>query len=297
MSEEGGGGQGKLLRQGQTWGLFNSDNSGGDDRKPVVKPPESSSNSPSGPASNSLPGPTISAGGKRARDGASKSSSSKGGSHEGKGPIESDHEMHIWTERERRKKMRNMFTGLHALLPQLPPKADKSTIVDEAVKYIKKLQQNVQTLEKQKEERIRGVTLEEPSSQIQRMETTTREAFIADQVKNWAAANSPTAVSIPRCRSSFQTWTSPNVVLNVTGPDAHISICTAKKPGILSSIVYALEKHKLEVVSAQISSNIFRSMIMIHAHASGISDQFPEMLMIEDLYKYAVGEMLLWLSP
>lgn len=35
---------------------------------------------------------------------------------------EPDHELHIWTERERRKKMRNMFGNLHALLPHLPPK-------------------------------------------------------------------------------------------------------------------------------------------------------------------------------
>ena len=34
----------------------------------------------------------------------------------------SDHDMHIWTERERRKKMRNMFSNLHALIPHLPPK-------------------------------------------------------------------------------------------------------------------------------------------------------------------------------
>lgn len=37
---------------------------------------------------------------------------------------ESDHEMHIWTERERRKKMRNMFATLHALLPHLPSKVN-----------------------------------------------------------------------------------------------------------------------------------------------------------------------------
>lgn len=30
--------------------------------------------------------------------------------------------VHIFTERERRKKMRTMFSNLHALLPQLPPK-------------------------------------------------------------------------------------------------------------------------------------------------------------------------------
>ncbi|KAL6211719.1 hypothetical protein ACLB2K_016942 [Fragaria x ananassa] len=35
---------------------------------------------------------------------------------------EDDHELHIYTERERRKKMGNMFANLHALLPQLPSK-------------------------------------------------------------------------------------------------------------------------------------------------------------------------------
>ncbi|TYG80962.1 hypothetical protein ES288_D02G259200v1 [Gossypium darwinii] len=65
-----------------------------------------------------------------------------------------EHDMHIWTERERRKKMRNMFSNLHALLPHLPPKADKSTIVDEAVNYIKTLQQTLQNLQKTKAREI-----------------------------------------------------------------------------------------------------------------------------------------------
>ncbi|XP_057420426.1 transcription factor bHLH95-like [Lotus japonicus] len=33
-----------------------------------------------------------------------------------------DHEVHIWIEREKRKKMRNMFGTLHSFLPQLPSK-------------------------------------------------------------------------------------------------------------------------------------------------------------------------------
>lgn len=37
---------------------------------------------------------------------------------------ESDHEMHIWTERERRKRMRNLFSSLEALLPELPYKVN-----------------------------------------------------------------------------------------------------------------------------------------------------------------------------
>lgn len=36
-----------------------------------------------------------------------------------------DHELHIWTERERRKKMRNMFSNLHSLLSHIPPKVNQ----------------------------------------------------------------------------------------------------------------------------------------------------------------------------
>ncbi|KAJ0976877.1 hypothetical protein J5N97_012351 [Dioscorea zingiberensis] len=219
--------------------------------------------------------------------------------HGGKGSsssrkTESDHEMHIWTERERRKKMRNMFSTLHALLPNLPAKADKSSIVDEAVNYINSLQQTLHNLQKQKLERIRGMAFDQ-ENQTQGAEM--REAFLADQGKNWPAPmSSPTSVSIPRFPLSLQTWCSPNVVLSITGEDAHINICAARKPGLFSTICYIMEKHKLELVSAQISSDHFRSMFLIHARASGVSDQFPEALMIEEIFKLAVGEMLLCLS-
>ena len=44
----------------------------------------------------------------------------------GGGGGESEHETHIRTERQRRKKMSNMFSSLHALLPQLPAKVNIS---------------------------------------------------------------------------------------------------------------------------------------------------------------------------
>ncbi|KAG8368401.1 hypothetical protein BUALT_Bualt15G0041700 [Buddleja alternifolia] len=56
----------------------------------------------------------------QATKGKKRSAASKGGG----GGESDDHELHIWTERERRKKMRNMFSNLHALLPHLPPKAN-----------------------------------------------------------------------------------------------------------------------------------------------------------------------------
>ncbi|CAN6438888.1 unnamed protein product [Victoria cruziana] len=161
----------------------------------------------------------------------------------------SEHEVHIFTERERRKKMRSMFSNLHALLPHLPPKVDKSTIVDEAVAYIKQLQKTLQGLEKKKQE-------------------MGREVFLADQVSCSTYQNGRGAMRFPQFPCSFQTWTSPNVVLNICGEDAQIGICTTWKPGLLPSILYIFEKHKLEVMSAHISSDNLKCMYMFHTHVS-----------------------------
>lgn len=46
----------------------------------------------------------------------------RSGKAEGGG--ESEHETRIRTERQRRKKMSNMFSSLRALLPQLPDKVN-----------------------------------------------------------------------------------------------------------------------------------------------------------------------------
>ncbi|KAL0422616.1 UNVERIFIED_CONTAM: Transcription factor [Sesamum latifolium] len=202
------------------------------------------------------------------------------GDHQGRGGggESDDHELHIWTERERRKKMRNMFANLHALLPHLPAKADKSTIVDEAVNYIKKLQETLQALEKEKIDRLNGLITNNPiiydPSIItrQRLAVQSREAFLAEQQGSVALANpNPHPMfSGPELPSIFKTWTSPNVILNVCGRDAHINVCSMKKPGLLTAVCFVMEKHKLELVSVHVCSDRNRSMYMIHARVSAI---------------------------
>ncbi|KAJ9551796.1 hypothetical protein OSB04_015841 [Centaurea solstitialis] len=226
-------------------------------------------------------------------------------SDKGKGdPESSDHDLHIWTERERRKKMRNMFHQLHALLPQLPSKADKSTIVDEAVSYIKTLQETLQKLQTQKLERLHGLssnTTIVPLGQPQRVAFNTRESFLADHGSptdpfGIISSSSSTAFPFPIFSpTAFQTWTSANVTLNVCGLDAHISICSSRKPGLLTAICFVLEKHKLEIVSAQVSSDQSSSLFMIHARANG-GDQFLETFPYEEVYKQAATEIMLWVN-
>lgn len=230
---------------------------------------------------------------------------------------ESEHEVHIWTERERRKKMKNMFSSIQALLPDLPPKADKSTIVDEAVSYIKRLQHSLQTLQKRKQEKLTGsiatlmtdhfeTSMVTPEVQKAMPEHYSKEALLADHQAQSSDNNligiSDMANRFPQCLPAtncfqFRTWFSPNVVINMNGNDAHFSICSVKKPGLLSTLSYILQKHNLEVVSAQVSSTQYHCMYMIHAHATYTvsDDQFLETLSVEETFKLAAGEMNLWL--
>ncbi|KAJ9705078.1 hypothetical protein PVL29_003233 [Vitis rotundifolia] len=302
---EGGGHEG-FLWENQSWGFSNSDNSGGSDKKSGEKQPGSASNSQTAATGMDLVPPDK----KRGRGGAIKNGKNGKGSGEGNegkggggGGGESDHEIHIWTERERRKKMRNMFSSLHALLPQLPPKADKSTIVDEAVNYIKTLQHTLQKLQKQKLERLQGATTVNYEPSIitsQKLAFDSREAFLADQGSSSNLAitpsNSSNSLSVARVPAVFQTWTSPNVTLNVCGNEAQISVCSPKKPGLLTTICYVLEKHKLEVISAHVSSDYNRSMYMIQTNANGALDQFPVGFPMEEVYKQAAGEIMFWAS-
>lgn len=119
---EGGGYDGALWELNQSWGFSNSDDSAGSEEKSGKKIPESSSNSQTEIGMEKAAPPRKKKRGQGGTDSKDGNGCGSQGKEEGKAGGESDHEIHIWTERERRKKMRNMFANLHALLPQLPPK-------------------------------------------------------------------------------------------------------------------------------------------------------------------------------
>ncbi|KAH0730167.1 hypothetical protein KY290_001225 [Solanum tuberosum] len=216
----------------------------------------------------------------------------------GGGKGESEHKIHIWTERERRKKMRTLFETLHALVPNLPAKVDQSTIVGEAVNHILKLQNTFKKLESQKLERLEEYSIRLMSSQ---KVGNSWEKYVGDQgsTNNSTVITPITHGASPLIPTGFMTWSSPNVILNVCGEDAHISVCCPKKPQLFIIICYVLEKHKIDILSAQVSSDQFRSMFMIQAHAKGGSGlaQFSEAFTVEDVYKQAASEIMALTTP
>lgn len=146
--------------------------------------------------------------------------------------------------------------------------------------YVKTLQQTLQKLQKQKLERLQGVTTInldlDPSINTQDVAFSSREAFLANHGSSNLATASTTPTSNPSnsfsashfASISFQTWTSPNVIANICGEEAHISVCTPKKPSLFTAICFLLEKYNIGVISAHITSDSNRSMYMIHTHVS-----------------------------
>ncbi|KAI5391199.1 hypothetical protein KIW84_076163, partial [Lathyrus oleraceus] len=197
-----------------------------------------------------------------------------------------DHELHILAERERRKKMRNMFLNLHALLPELSSKANNSTIVDAAVKEIKNLKQIIEKLEKKKQEKLKYVSLfgSESSSAIKKTHWhpyKSRETIITDHGSSSYNNNFPTSAVATSCNNSkalaqysplpqqvaFRTWSYQNVVLNISGGEAQFCICATKILGLLTRIIFVLENHRIDVVVANITCNRNGNFYMILTQA------------------------------
>ncbi|KAL1557953.1 transcription factor bHLH95-like [Salvia divinorum] len=211
-----------------------------------------------------------------------------------------EHELHIWTERERRKKMRNMFASLQALIPKLHPRADKTTIVDEAVEHIQQLQQTLGALEKLKEKKLKGGSINLAACDIPGITGQSREAFMADHASTSQQPPPPVAQLNPHSgRASFTTWTSPNVVLNVCGIDAHISIaCSPTKTGMMAYLGFMMNNHNLDLVSAHISSDSVMRNYMVHIRANGAGQQqlSEPSFHVEETYKQVAAELMLWIN-
>ncbi|PHT61381.1 hypothetical protein T459_34768 [Capsicum annuum] len=293
---EGGENDCLIWENDEVWSFLNSDNGqligSGVEFVGDKLPDPNRSNTCQAPTAVKEVGKESLGGKKRCRSNEKKATNESGepkSGANGDGGRESGHELHIRTERERRKRMRNMFEELQTLLPHLQPKADKSSIVDETVRLS---------------------TVNNPVMTPQKLRVgTSWEQFLADKgsASNSAAItpkNNNNVTNIPLLNTNvptdFETWSSDNVVLNVCGEEAHISVCCPKKPGIFTFICHVLEKNKIDIVHADVSSDQFRNLFMIQTHArgaSGLEQLISGALSVEDMYKQAAHEIMSGINP
>ncbi|TVU14526.1 hypothetical protein EJB05_38001, partial [Eragrostis curvula] len=180
--------------------------------------------------------------------------------------------------------------------------ADKTSIVDGAVEYIKTLECTVQRLQKRKMERMRAQNLGARSSTSTAPPTrhgtpalSTRESTPTDMTQNWNTQAMASSIA-QSLLGPGQAWCSSNIVLNTTGNDGIISVCMPRQHGVLTKALHVLEKFCIDVVTMSISSDLNQTMFNIHARINAAAPHLSRHMTAEDRYKLAVSMMTQWFA-
>ncbi|CAA7048322.1 unnamed protein product [Microthlaspi erraticum] len=122
-----------------------------------------------------------------------------------------------------------------------------------------------------------------------------REAFLVDQISS-TTANLPYPCNAPT--TAFDTWSSHNVVLNICGSEAFFTLCCPKdKTGVFTNVCYLFEKYNIEVVFANVSSNVFRSTYMIQTQVNPYDNQLlGDGFGVGEIFKQAAQEIVSYFS-
>ncbi|XP_040379133.1 transcription factor bHLH95-like [Oryza brachyantha] len=220
--------------------------------------------------------------------------------------------MHAWTERGRRKEMNNKFDLLHALVPNLSEKADKATIVEATINYIKNLQNEVyklETLKMQQRKRIAAANADgegsatpvpaPPVPEEEEAVAPTRETALADMVHVWEEEEVAGGGARHGWRGSpapLQTWTGSNMTVSLAGDDAFITLSLPRGLSVVTGAVWILERHHIDVRTATLSTpDQDSSLLSLHCHLSPACSSSQNLTPV-DKYKLAVSELMLWIA-
>eukprot|EP00249_Psilotum_nudum_P017237 c26226_g1_i3 orf=38-1273(+) len=142
---------------------------------------------------------------------------------------------HIMAERKRREKLSQRFIALSAIVPGLK-KMDKASVLGDAIKYVKQLQERLKELEEQLPRKaLVGVSnAKKPSPSSKDVEGTP---------ENIAAMN-----------TNSEDIQQPEIEVRVIGKNVLIRVHCEKKKGVLVKSLDELEKLHLAVVNANILS-------------------------------------------
>ncbi|GLJ23892.1 hypothetical protein SUGI_0454020 [Cryptomeria japonica] len=182
----------------------------------------------------------------------------RGALHHKSGEMEiSQREIHIQSERERRKGMNNLFERMRALLPSPNQKVDKSTVVSEIINYIQSLQQNLEDLNKK-----RAKTVSSPGAGTAPIKT--EPVNCAESIQSRCTdSDSPPSLSL----NEESTKQAPQVALHFNGNDIFITICCSHKANLLPAIIYVVEDHKLQIMCANVSRTDTVAFHCLHVKA------------------------------
>ncbi|KAF4383661.1 hypothetical protein F8388_014161 [Cannabis sativa] len=137
---------------------------------------------------------------------------------------------HILAERKRREKLSQRFIALSAIVPGLK-KMDKASVLGDAIKYMKQLQERVKILEEEMRKR-----------NMESVVFVRKFQLIADK-----DSNSP-SYSSDENYSSFDE-PLPEIEARVCDKNVLIRIHCEKKKGVMEKTIVEIEKHHLTIIN------------------------------------------------
>nr|ALB38667.1 bHLH transcription factor [Panax japonicus] len=136
---------------------------------------------------------------------------------------------HIMAERKRREKLSQRFIALSALVPGLK-KMDKATVLGDAIKYLKQLQERVKTLEEQTRKKS-----------TESVVFVKKYELLADDDKSSSGEQfSGNPVNEPQ----------PEIEARFSDKDVLIRIHCEKKKGVLEKTIAEIEKFQLLIMNS-----------------------------------------------
>ncbi|CAL1381001.1 unnamed protein product [Linum trigynum] len=144
---------------------------------------------------------------------------------------------HVVAERKRREKLSQRFIALSAVVPGLK-KMDKASVLGDAIKYLKQLQERVQTLEEQASRKTMESVVYVNKSRVYNLDddesSSTDENCCSDD------------------NGSSNQSQLPEIEARVSGKDVMIRIHCEKQKGSLPRLLGEVEKLNLSVVNSNV---------------------------------------------
>ncbi|OAY39385.1 transcription factor bHLH25 isoform X1 [Manihot esculenta] len=168
---------------------------------------------------------------------------------------------HTIAERKRREKLSQRFIALSAIVPGLK-KMDKASVLGDAIKYLKQLQERVKTLEEETKEKIIESVVIVKKSHLLFCED---ESSFSDESLSKVFVNKPL----------------PEIEARICDKQVLIRIHCEKKKGVLKKTVAEIEKLHLTVVNSSVLT--FGSFALDVTIIAQMEDEFG--MSVKDLVK------------
>ncbi|KAL7206190.1 hypothetical protein ACSBR2_018993 [Camellia fascicularis] len=182
----------------------------------------------------------------------------------------SNNQDHIMAERKRREKLSQQFIALSAIVPGLK-KMDKASVLGDAIKYLKQLEERVKTLEEQ----VRKKPIE--SVVFVKKHEVCGDGEISSSDENFSGGPYDEPL--------------PQIEAKICDKDVLIRVHCKKRKGVLEKTVEEIEKLNLSVVNC--SSMTFGSSVLDITIFAQIDEEFT--MQVKDLVKNLHAALKLFL--